>query len=47
MRNHIIIYQIPWDNSPQQVSEELARTAPDSLSECPFVRPHTNKQFAI
>lgn len=40
MRNHVMIYQLHWDNSPQQVTEEVAelyQTVLMSASKCPFV----------
>lgn len=45
-----MIYQLHWDNSPQQVTEEVAelyQTVLMSANKCPFVWPQTNKQFAI
>lgn len=45
-----MIYQLHWDNSPPQVTQEVAelyQTVLMSASKHPFVWPHTNKQSAI
>lgn len=50
MRNHVVIYQIHWDNRPQQVTWEVAelhQTVLTSASKRPFAWPHANKQFVI